>query len=37
MNATMLLAADEPLTTAGPTQLITAALIGIAAIVALIV
>ncbi|KGF18343.1 GntP family permease [Corynebacterium freneyi] len=36
-TATMLLAADEPLTTAGPTQLITAALIGIAAIVALIV
>lgn len=37
MNATMLLAADEPLTMAGPTQLIAAALVGIAAIVALIV
>ena len=36
-TATMLLAADEPLTTAGPTQLIIAALVGIAAIVALIV
>lgn len=36
-TATMLLAADEPLTTAGPPQLITAALVGIAAIVALIV
>lgn len=37
MNATMLLVADEPLTMAGPTQLIAAALVGIAAIVAPIV